>query len=105
MNSIQATLASDEFFLNLGSILLALCQPFLDPRSSKLTKIDPRYCIAMVTVDTMAQEDTTVHLRGLQAETKLCVAESEGRNMLQALTTASRNRSLLDITGVQKFVS
>ncbi|XP_028402978.1 ubiquitin conjugation factor E4 A-like isoform X2 [Dendronephthya gigantea] len=77
MSSNQATLASNGFFLNLGNILLALCQPFLDPHSSKLTKIDPRYCIAMVTVDTMAQEETTVHLRGLQAETKLCVRESE----------------------------
>ena len=71
-------MVSDGFFLNLGSILLSLCQPFLDPQSSKLTKIDPRYCIAAATVDTIAQEDTTVHLRGLQVETKLCPPESEG---------------------------
>ena len=32
----------------------------------------------MVTLDTVSQEEPTVHLLGLKAETKLCQAESEG---------------------------
>ncbi|CAB3984152.1 Ubiquitin conjugation factor E4 A [Paramuricea clavata] len=77
MTSNRAGLAGDGFFLNLGNVLLSLCQPFLDPQSSKLTRIDPRYCITPATVDTISQEGTTVHLCGLQAETKLCPPESE----------------------------
>jgi hypothetical protein len=83
MTSNRAGLAGDGFFLNLGNVLLSLCQPFLDPQSSKLTRIDPRYCITPATVDTISQEGTTVHLRGLQAETKLCPPESEGKVIFQ----------------------
>lgn len=70
--------ASDGFFLNMGSVLLALCQPLLHPNSAKLAKVDPRYCIALATVDTVAQEDTSVHLLGLQDQTKLCQPQAEG---------------------------
>jgi hypothetical protein len=83
MTSNRAGLAGDGFFLNLGNVLLSLCQPFLDPQSSKLTRIDPRYCITPATVDTISQEGTTVHLHGLQAETKLCPPESEGKVIFQ----------------------
>ena len=79
MNRLRGGLASDGFFLNLGYVLLSLCQPFLDPQSPKLVKIDPRYCIATATVDTISQEDTTVHLCGLLSETKLCAYQSEGK--------------------------
>ena len=90
MTSNRAGLAGDGFFLNLGNVLLSLCQPFLDPQSSKLTRIDPRYCITPATVDTISQEGTTVHLCGLQAETKLCPPESEGKVIFQWIRRVSQ---------------
>lgn len=83
MTSNRVGLASDGFFLNLGNILLLLSEPFLDPQASKLARIDPRYCIATATVDSVSQEDTPIHLRGLEAETKLCPPESEGIVLVQ----------------------
>ena len=42
MASNPDLLAGDGFFLNFGMVLLSLCQPILDPKSSKLMKINPR---------------------------------------------------------------
>lgn len=40
---------SDGFMLNLGNVLLRLCQPFcIKQNDSKVPKIDPTYCAADV---------------------------------------------------------
>jgi ubiquitin conjugation factor E4 A len=40
---------SDGFMLNLGNVLLKLCQPFCSkPNDIKILKIDPTYCSAEV---------------------------------------------------------
>lgn len=40
---------SDGFMLNLGNVLLRLCQPFcIKENESKVPKIDPTYCAAEV---------------------------------------------------------
>ncbi|EDV21051.1 uncharacterized protein TRIADDRAFT_60429 [Trichoplax adhaerens] len=43
-------LAGDAFFLNLSSILMELCDPFMIISSPKLLKIDPEACIAKSSV-------------------------------------------------------
>ncbi|EDO44825.1 predicted protein [Nematostella vectensis] len=71
------TLADDGFFLNLGTAMLRLCQPFLDPSSPKLLKIDPRYCAVAVTESSITQEDTPIHCIGLNEETRLIIPQDE----------------------------
>ena len=38
--------ASDGFSVNLCAVMLRLCKPFADPKSPKLLKIQPTYCLA-----------------------------------------------------------
>jgi len=64
---LSAVLADDGFFLNLGTLLLKLCQPFLDPRSPKLLKIDANYCATI----TRKEGSTGIHCVGLEDETRL----------------------------------
>lgn len=55
--------ASDAFLLNLGAVLLKLCQPFCKPRSPKLLAFDPTYC----TLKELSEDDRrnrNVHARG-----------------------------------------
>uniref|UniRef100_A0A4W4F4J1 Ubiquitin conjugation factor E4 A n=1 Tax=Electrophorus electricus TaxID=8005 RepID=A0A4W4F4J1_ELEEL len=62
--------ASDAFFLNLGSALLKLCQPFCRPCSPKLLTFNPTYC----TLRDLSEEERrnrNVHARGLDKETCL----------------------------------
>ena len=72
------TQAQDGFFLNLSTLLLKICQPFMDPCSPKLLKINPQYCAVNVSVDGIAQEDTGLHVIGLDGETRLVVPPDEG---------------------------
>lgn len=45
----DVTSVSDGFMLNLGNVLLRLCQPFCSkPDDTKILKIDPTYCGAEV---------------------------------------------------------
>lgn len=68
--------ASDAFFLNLGSALLKLCQPFCRPRSPKLLTFNPSYC----TLKDLSEEERrtrNVHARGLDKETCLIPASPQ----------------------------
>ncbi|XP_020626137.1 ubiquitin conjugation factor E4 A-like [Orbicella faveolata] len=71
------TQAQDGFFLNLSTLLLKICQPFMDPCSPKLLKINPQYCAVNVGVEGIAQEDTGLHVVGLDGETRLVVPPDE----------------------------
>lgn len=64
---LSGTLADDSFFLNLGTILLKMCQPFLDPNSTRLLKINPHYCATV----TSTGESAGIHCTGLEEETRL----------------------------------
>lgn len=45
---MEHTNISDGFALNLCSVLLRLCEPFIKPvNNAKLLKIDPTYCAAV----------------------------------------------------------
>ncbi|XP_028664477.1 ubiquitin conjugation factor E4 A isoform X1 [Erpetoichthys calabaricus] len=62
--------ASDALFLNLGAVLLRLCQPFCRLNSHKLLTFDPTYCA----VKELSEEDRrsrNVHMKGLDKETTL----------------------------------
>lgn len=69
---LSNALADDGFFLNLGTLLLKLCQPFLDPNSSKLLKINPRYCATVSSLKSIG-----IHCVGLEEETRL-VSNGDG---------------------------
>lgn len=71
------TQAHDGFFLNLGTLLLKLCQPFMDTSSPKLLKINPKYCAVSVDSNAIAQESTGLHVVGLASETRLVVLPDE----------------------------
>ena len=75
------TQAQDGFFLNLSTLLLKICQPFMDPCSPKLLKINPQYCAVNVGVEEIAQEDTGLHVVGLDGETRLVVPPDEGQTL------------------------
>lgn len=53
---------SDGFILNLGLVLLKLCEPFSAACSPKLLKIQPSYVRAVVSDDNEARE------RGMHAQ-------------------------------------
>ena len=71
------TQAHDGFFLNLSTLLLKLCQPFMDPSSHKLLKINPKYCAVTVGSNAIAQETTGLHVIGLDSETRLVLPPDE----------------------------
>lgn len=77
------TQAQDGFFLNLSTLLLKMCQPFMDPCSPKLLKINPQYCAVKVSFDSIAQEGTALHVVGLDGETRLVVPPDEEDNTLR----------------------
>ncbi|XP_072318997.1 ubiquitin conjugation factor E4 A [Eucyclogobius newberryi] len=65
--------ASDAFFLNLGAVMMKLCQPFCKPQSPKLLTFNPTYCA----LKELSEEDRcnrNVHARGLDKETCLIPA-------------------------------
>ena len=72
-----ASQAHDGFFLNLSMSLLKLCQPFMDPSSSKLLKINPKYCAVTVDSNMMAHEKSGAHVLDLASETRLVVPPDE----------------------------
>ncbi|KAL9957844.1 hypothetical protein ACROYT_G034792 [Oculina patagonica] len=77
------TQAQDGFFLNLSTLLLKMCQPFMDPSSPKLLKINPQYCAVKVGIESITQEDTGLHVIGLDGETRLVVPPDEEHITLQ----------------------
>lgn len=51
MNAVSMTCVSDGFMLNLGAVLLHLCQPFCTrPDDPKSLKIDPTYGAVPVSI-------------------------------------------------------
>ncbi|XP_078043228.1 ubiquitination factor E4A [Augochlora pura] len=67
---------SDGFMLNLGYVLLRLCQPFcIKQNQTKVPKIDPTYCAVETTEDDSLND--VIHLKGLSSETCL-IPTSEG---------------------------
>lgn len=65
--------ASDAFFLNLGAVMMKLCQPFCKPKSPKLLTFNPTYCA----LKDLSEEDRcnrNVHAKGLDKETCLLPA-------------------------------
>ncbi|CAH1794964.1 unnamed protein product [Owenia fusiformis] len=65
--------ASDGFYMNLCGILLKLCQPFSQPCSPKLLKIQPTYCRVVVPAGETRQR--SIHMTDLSEET--CMVPSE----------------------------
>lgn len=45
-----AQTVSDGFMLNLGNVLLKLCEPFCKINGDKILRIDPTYCAVEVTI-------------------------------------------------------
>ena len=78
---LSATLASDGFMLNLGSLLLKFCKP-LTSDWTKMSKVEPSY----VAKECLVTEDSRlagVHMRGLHNDTCLVpLAEGATRNTL-----------------------
>ncbi|XP_017794147.1 PREDICTED: ubiquitin conjugation factor E4 A [Habropoda laboriosa] len=69
---------SDGFMLNLGNVLLRLCQPFcIEPNECKVPKIDPTYCAAEINNQEDECVNPIVHLKGMSSETCL-IPTSEG---------------------------
>lgn len=75
---------SDGFMLNLGSVLLCLCQPFSLPKSSKLALVDPTYCAAVLQTGEHSK-DRGIHLKGMHEETCL-ISVGEGAERHQSAT-------------------
>ncbi|XP_017885248.1 ubiquitin conjugation factor E4 A [Ceratina calcarata] len=67
---------SDALMLNLGNVLLRLCQPFcIKQNESKVPKIDPTYCAAEDQNNRDDQDERpVVHLKGMSSETCLLPA-------------------------------
>lgn len=79
--------AEDGFFLNLSTLLLKMCQPFMDPLSPKLLKINPQYCAVPVGSDAIGQESTGLHVVGLDSETRLVAPPDEEQITLKITKT------------------
>lgn len=71
---------SDGFMLNLGNVLLRLCQPFcIKSNDTKVPKIDPTYC-AVEAADENESCIRGLHMKGMTQETCLIpVPENETR--------------------------
>lgn len=63
MPEIFQLYASDAFFLNLGTVLVKLCQPFCKPRSAKLLTFNPTYC-ALKELSEEERRNRNVHAKG-----------------------------------------
>ena len=79
--------AEDGFFLNLSTLLLKMCQRFMDPLSPKLLKINPQYCAVPVGSNAIGQESTGLHVVGLDSETRLVAPPDEEQITLKMTNT------------------
>ena len=67
---MSQTLVSDGFMVNLGSVLLKLCEPFIgDSRNSKLLKIDFRYTKQSNDLTDDQRKEKHVHCFEIKEET------------------------------------
>ncbi|XP_017768300.1 PREDICTED: ubiquitin conjugation factor E4 A [Nicrophorus vespilloides] len=70
----------DGFMLNLGNVLMRLCQPFCQGDNfKKILKVDPTYCA----VPEADYENKNVHLPGMYNETCLLPMEESNENELR----------------------
>ncbi|XP_058800280.1 ubiquitin conjugation factor E4 A [Phymastichus coffea] len=82
---LSITTVSDGFMLNLGNVLLRLCQPFCSkPDDTKILKIDPTYCAAEAKDNAQAREKG-IHMKGMHTETCL-IPTSEGETRPVAIS-------------------
>ncbi|XP_057320961.1 ubiquitin conjugation factor E4 A [Microplitis mediator] len=74
-NGLSPLVVSDGFMLNLGNVLLRLCQPFCTLK--KIPKIDPTYCAAAVeSLNEDERRTRGIHLVGINKETCLIPSTS-----------------------------
>ncbi|XP_008212773.1 ubiquitin conjugation factor E4 A [Nasonia vitripennis] len=80
MGVADLTTVSDGFMLNLGNVLLRLCQPFCSkPNDTKILKVDPTYCAAEAKDENESRE-RGLHMKGMHSQTCLIpAAEGETR--------------------------
>ncbi|KAL6256533.1 hypothetical protein P5V15_012646 [Pogonomyrmex californicus] len=79
MGLLGVLYVSDGFMLNIGNVLLRLCQPFCAKlNDTKVPKIDPTYCSAEMK-DEAESLQHGVHLKGLSSETCL-IPTPQGEN-------------------------
>ena len=94
--------AQDGFFLNLSTLLLKMCQPFMDPSSPKLLKINPQYCAVTTTADSIGRKDAGLHVVGLDKETRLVVPPDEGEDSFNFCETISHLVSV-ELQAIEPF--
>ncbi|XP_039314359.1 ubiquitin conjugation factor E4 A isoform X1 [Solenopsis invicta] len=82
MGLLGRTCVSDGFMLNIGNVLLRLCQPFCAKlNDAKVPKIDPTYC-STEAKDEAESLQRGIHMKGLSSETCLIpTPEGESRPM------------------------
>lgn len=79
--------ARDGFFLNLSSVMLKLCEPFISmaERPSKVLKVNSLYCAVGSTIQDIEKPDTRVHLVQDTQESKVAQrtedSEFESKNI------------------------
>jgi len=78
--------SSDGFMINLGSVLLQLCEPFTNPNSPHASKIDATYLLS-------------THRLRLEKETKLCATEDDVMYWLDPRNPDLRRRYLDRMAG------
>ncbi|KAG5320999.1 UBE4A factor, partial [Pseudoatta argentina] len=79
MGLLGVLCVSDGFMLNVGNVLLRLCQPFCTKlNDAKVPKIDPTYCSAEANNETESLQ-RGIHMKGLSSETCL-IPTPEGEN-------------------------
>ncbi|XP_011696774.1 PREDICTED: ubiquitin conjugation factor E4 A [Wasmannia auropunctata] len=78
MGLLGVLCVSDGFMLNVGNVLLRLCQPFCAKlNDAKVPKIDPTYCIAKAEDETESLQ-RGIHMKGLNSETCLVPTPEDG---------------------------
>lgn len=77
------TQARDGFFLNLGNVLLKLCEPFLDlsDKSKKCLRINSLYCLVDADISDIARPNAPVHLVQNQEEPKIANRTDDSMSM------------------------
>lgn len=58
------TYCSDGFFINFCAVMLRFCKPFADPKSTKLLKVQPTYCVATAGT-TEELKKRSIHMKGI----------------------------------------
>ncbi len=73
------TQARDGFFLNLGNVMLKLCQPFLElsGKSKKALRINSLFCLVDANINDIARVDCPIHLVQNQEDPKIAKRPDE----------------------------